>query len=71
MNKLQRKLRDLYLEYLNDFITIQFMAEEKQIPEKLMRDIVAEGRRLHNEEVEMIQAMERSKSDKNKFINTK
>ncbi len=47
MNEIQTQLADLYLEWLNDYITVAKFAEHKGISEVLANMIVNEGREWH------------------------
>lgn len=50
MNKSLRSiLSDLYLEYVNDYLTIEKFAEHKEISENLARQIINEGRAIHEQ----------------------
>ena len=46
---LQLKLRSLYLEWVNDYIGYNLMAEHKGISEDTLQTILAEGRAIHND----------------------
>ena len=48
-------LRELYLNYRNDYLTIQLFAENHQIEVEDMRRIIAIGEKLHEKHVEMLQ----------------
>jgi hypothetical protein len=50
MNKpLRTLLCELYLEYVNDYLTIEKFAERKEISFSAAMTIVSEGRRIHEE----------------------
>jgi hypothetical protein len=42
-------LSDLYLEYVNDYLTVEKCAERKEISFSAAMTIVSEGRRIHEE----------------------
>ena len=42
-------LRDIYLEWANDYIGYALMAEHRGISEVTMRAMIEEGRKIHNE----------------------
>jgi len=42
----QQYLLDLYHEYCNDFLTIAFMAEKKEISPETLKSMVDEGRKI-------------------------
>ena len=45
----RQKLKDFYLEYFNDFITIDYMAEYYQLPKDRCFRMIMIGRKLYNQ----------------------
>lgn len=43
----ERSFADIYLEYVNDFLTTEYMAEYYGISQKEMEDLISKGRELH------------------------
>jgi len=41
--------QDIYLEYLNDYLTISVFAHDKGITEKQARQQIEIGRKIHNQ----------------------
>lgn len=41
--------QDLYLEYLNDYLTVSVFAHDKGITEKQARQQIEIGRKIHNQ----------------------
>ena len=52
LRKANAYLRELYLEYLNDFLSIEKLAERHGVTLAEMRNLIALGKKLHNEHVE-------------------
>jgi predicted DNA-binding protein YlxM (UPF0122 family) len=49
LTKTQAFFYNTYLEYVNDFLTVAYMAEYKGISENALRGIIDEGKRLAKE----------------------
>ena len=43
---MQKYLVDLYHEWCNDFLTVAFMAEKKEIDPKTLKMMINEGRKI-------------------------
>ncbi len=48
-------LRELYLHYTNEYLTVQKVAENHQMEVEDMRRIIAIGEKLHEQHVERLQ----------------
>jgi hypothetical protein len=54
MTTTQKFLRDLYLSYVNDYLTISYMAESHGMSDNkdIMKSMIDAGKVIHEEEVE-------------------
>jgi hypothetical protein len=52
----ERTNADIYLEYVNDFITIERMAEYYEVTEEKLGNIIHKGRQEHEENVKRLKA---------------
>jgi hypothetical protein len=51
MNYTQEFLTKLYLEYVNDFITLTYMSEHYNISFNCLKTMVDEGKRIHENHI--------------------
>ena len=48
---MKRALVELYLEWVNDYLTMETMAEHHKLAEDDLRTLVSIGKRLHEKQV--------------------
>jgi hypothetical protein len=53
---MKKELIKFYLEYVNDYLTVVKMAEDYNMYEYQVRELINIGRMLHEKEVEQYQA---------------
>jgi hypothetical protein len=56
-------LRELYLEYYNNYLTIEKFADHNQMEIEDMRKILALGKRLHKEHVDLLTGKVKTKQE--------
>lgn len=58
MTHTQKFLRDLYLSYVNDYLTISFMAEQHGMfgNNDIMKSMIESGKMIHEENVSFLAA---------------
>ena len=49
---MKKQLMELYLDYFNDYLTIEKMAEHRDMDVELLRNMVDEGRGYYNEHLD-------------------
>lgn len=50
MNEVQKLAVKIYLDYVNNFLTIDALAEHYEISESLAYELYQEGKSLHNKD---------------------
>ena len=65
MNRTQEFLMKVYLDYVNDFLTLTYMAEHYGISFTCMKAMVDEGKMIHADHVELIKAIAESTKNLN------
>ena len=53
----ESKLRKEYLEYRNNYLTVESFAEHRGISTEFARAMLTEGDRLHEEYVDMVKSI--------------
>lgn len=56
---MRERLKAMYLDWVNNFLTVPVFAEHYGISEKLAELIIDEGRELHNSDVELQNELEK------------
>lgn len=52
LGNLQKTLQDLYLTYWNDYLTIEKMASDYNIPVSDIHQLIEIGKKIHNNHVQ-------------------
>jgi hypothetical protein len=47
VNKIKLLAKELYLEYVNEYLTIEKIAEHYEVSEQLMKELIIEGKELY------------------------